>query len=350
MGSRLLAAVCVVACGSAAISASAAGATTSIATTKNPTGVRAWGGVAAFSLFDEASGAYRLAISRNGGPSEILAVAAQATPFDVDVGPDKTGAPTLVYSRCASPGPRPRGCDLYRYSLSRAVERKLVGPSTARASETAPTIWRTRVAWARLPDTGRNRPRIYTRTLSARRSRPSRRLAGAPSRLCGRDGCTVNELELRGRRLALNIGYPGSVCPDGLIQLDSPAGRATRVAQQPCGLSGRGFVGVSFDAHNLYFARFCEAICEPREPVGAFRYSLRSASFSLARFNDRLTGFSYDASGRAYEVVARENINGYCGNTADDIPPGSPPLPVCEVLLTDPLAFARTRAPLHPRR
>jgi hypothetical protein len=348
MRSRLLAAVCIGGLASAAISTSAR-ADTSIATTRNPTGIRAWGGVAAFSLFDEASGTYRLAISRNGGPPEILAVAAQATPFDVDVGPDKAGSATLVYSRCGSPGPRPRRCDLYRYSLSRAAERKLRGPSTLRGSETAPTIWRTRLAWARLPGAGATRtPRVYTRTLSAPRSRPSRRLPGP--RLCGRYGCTVNELELRGRRLALNVGYPGSVCDDGLIQLDSLAGRAIRVAEQPCGLSGRRFVGVSFDAHNLYFARFCEGGCDPGEPVGVFRYSLTRARFLLARFNDLLTGFSYDAGGRAYEVVARENINGYCGNTADDIPPGSPPLPVCEVLLTDPLDFARTRAPFHPRR
>jgi hypothetical protein len=347
MRSRLLVAVCIAGSAFAVISTSA-GADTSIATTKKPTGIRAWGGVAAFSLFDEASGTYRLAISRDGGSPEILAVAAQVTPFDVDVGPDKAGSAALVYSRCGSPGPpprRPRGCDLYRYSLSRAAERKLLGASTLRGSETAPTIWRTRLAWARLPDAGATRtPRIYTRTLSAPRSRPSRRLQGP--RFCGRDGCTVNELELRGRRLALNVGF----CDDGLIQLDSLAGRAIRVAEQSCGLSGRRFVGVSFDAHNLYFARFCEGGCDRGAPVGAFRYSLSSGRFLLARFNDLLTGFSYDAGGRAYEVVARENSNGYCGNTVEDPLPGAPPLPVCEVLLTDPLDFARTRAPFHPRR
>jgi len=146
------------------------------------------------------------------------------------------------------------------------------------------------------------------------------------------------------------VRYPGAACPDGLIQLDSLAGRAIPVAQQPCGLSGREFVGVSFDAHNLYFARFCEAGCEPGEPVGAFRYAIGAARFSVARFIDALTGFSYDAGGRVYEVVARENSLGYCGNVADEVPPGSPPPPVCEVLRTDPLDFARIRTPFHLRR
>ena len=84
--SRLLVAVCIAGLGSAAVSVGA-GADTQIATTKRPTPIRSWGGVAAFSLYDEASGAYRLAISRQDGPPEILAVAAQATAFDLDVGP-----------------------------------------------------------------------------------------------------------------------------------------------------------------------------------------------------------------------------------------------------------------------
>ena len=88
------------------------------------------GGVAAFSLYDQASGGYRLAISRSGGAPETLAVAAQPAAFDLDVGPDKAGRArdrllTLPRSnRIARPG-----CDLYRYSVATGQEVKLAGAS-----------------------------------------------------------------------------------------------------------------------------------------------------------------------------------------------------------------------------
>lgn len=347
MRGRPLAAVCIAGLASAAITAGA-DADTPITTTKRPTPIRSWGGLAVFSLYDEASGNYRLAISRHGGPPETVAVAAQSTAFDVDLGPGKGGSPTIVYSRCASAGAKPRGCDLYLYSLnsSSGTESKLVGASTQNGSETAPTIWGGRIAWARHNDgvaTTRRAPRIYTRTLSAPRSRPSRRLPGIPSRLCRPDGCTVKELELRGRRLALNVGYPGPVCNNGQIRLDSLAGRAIRIGNTTCGLDGQTLVGVSFDARNLYFARFCQAgACDSR--VGAFRYSLRTARYSLARIDQRLTGFSYDTGGRAYEVLAPDTAFGYCGNSVEEAPVPIVP-PDCQIAVTKRLTFASTRAP-----
>jgi len=330
--------------GSAALSAGQ-GAGAPIATTKLPTPIRSWGGVAAFSLYDQASGGYRLAVSRHARPPELLAVAAQSTAFDLDVGPDEAGSPAIVFSRCASTGPRPRGCDLYRYSLSTGTESKLAGASAPNTSETAPTIWGARVAWARFYERARaNRaPRILTRTLRAPASRPSRRLPGVPSGLCRHGGCTVKELELRGRRLALNVGSPGPVCNNGQIRLDSLAGRTIRIARTTCGLDGQTFVGVSFDARNLYFARFCQAGgCDSR--VGAFRYSLGTARYSLAPNSERLTGFSYDTGGRAYEVLAPDTAFGYCGNSVEEAPTPIVP-PDCQVVLTSRLTFSPTRAP-----
>lgn len=342
MPSRLLTALCIAGLSSAATSATAV-ADTPIGTTTRPTPIRAWDGVAAFSLYDATSGGYRLAISRNGVPPEVLAVAAQPTAFDVDVGPNASGSPAIVYSRCASTGRRPRGCDLYRYSLSAGSESKLAGASSPNASETAPTIWDTRIAWARLSDGRAARvPRIYTRTLNAPRSSPSRRLAGIPSRLCGNGGCTVKELELRGRWLAMNVGYPGPVCNNGQIRLESLAGRAIRIADTTCGLDGQQFVGLSFDVRNLYFARFCQAgRCDIR--VGAFRYSLRTGRYSLASFDERLTGFSYDVAERAYEVLAPDTAFGYCGNSVEEAPVPIVP-PDCQIVLRSRLTFANIRA------
>ena len=187
MRARMVAAACIAGLGMVAMD-TGAGADTQVATTKRPTAVRAWGGVAAFSIYDEASASFRLAISRAGRPVETVAVAPQPIAFDLDVGPDSRGSPAIVYSRCARMGLRPRGCDLYRYSLSTGRESKLVGASSPSASETAPTIWGGRIAWARRSDARAvRRPRIYTRRLSAPRSRPSRQLRGIPSHLCGKE-------------------------------------------------------------------------------------------------------------------------------------------------------------------
>jgi hypothetical protein len=264
------------------IQTASASAEIPIATTKQPTSIRSWAGVAAFSLYDEASNTYRLAVSRHQGPPELVAVAPQGVAFDLDVGPDRAGSPAIVYSRCATTGLRPRGCDLFLFSLTTGNESKLAAASSSHASEYAPTIWGSRIAWARVSDTARRPiPRIYTRSLRAPPSRPARRLPGIPSRLCGKDGCVVNELDLRRRRLAVNGGYPGPVCNNGQIRLDTLGGRSTRIANTTCGLNGQSFVGVSFDTRNLYFARFC--VADPAcGRTGAFRYSLRNGRYSLA--------------------------------------------------------------------
>lgn len=324
----------------------AAEAETLIASTLQPTPVRSWGGVAAFSLYDGTAGVYRLAISRNGAPPQTVAVAAQTAPFDVDVGPGEDRSPTLVYSRCATQTlSQRRGCDLYRYSLDAGSESKLAGANSAHASEIAPTIWRGRIAWARISDTAKTRrPPVYTRALGASASTRSRRLGRFRLRLCGGDGCRIDELELRGRRLAVLYRYPGPVCGNGRILLGSLGGRVIRIANTTCGLNGQTFVGLSFDARNLYFARYCVAGCG-QQLVGGFRYSLRSRRYSLARFGRRLTGFSYDSGGRAFEVLAPDSPGqGYCGNSVEETPQPAPP-PACQIVLTDPLAFTRARAP-----
>ena len=140
----------------------------------------------------------------------------------------------------------------------------------------------------------------------------------------------------------MNVGYPGPVCNNGQIRLESLAGRAIRIADTTCGLDGQQFVGLSFDVRNLYFARFCQAgRCDIR--VGAFRYSLRTGRYSLATFDERLTGFSYDAGGRAYEVLAPDTAFGYCGNSVEEAPVPIV-LPDCQIVLTSRLTFAHTRA------
>jgi hypothetical protein len=318
-----------------------------VATTDLPTPIRSYGGVAAFSIYDSAAGVYRLGISRNGGPPELLAVKGNPAPFDVDVGPNVEGLPMIVYSRCTTYTlTRRRGCDLYQYAYLPGMEIPITSANARHASEIAPTIWHGRLAWARLSDRKRTRrPAIYTRRLILPPSIPSRRLSRFRPRDCGRDGCSIDEVELMGQRLAVLYRHPGPVCGSGRIVLGPLFERPIRIADTTCGLNGQAFAGLSFDSRNLYFAHFC--VAEPSgcgQRTGVFRYSLRTRRYSIAPFGLRLTGFSYDGDGRAFEVLAQDTPRGYCGNSVADAPqPG--PVPLCQIVLTDRLGFARTRPP-----
>jgi hypothetical protein len=151
--------------------APAASADTPIATVDRPTGIRAWKGIGVFSVHDAQAGAYRLAITRLGSAPELLPVAARPVPFDADVGPDSRDEAAIVYSRCEREAPGRRGCDLFRYSLTRGVEAPIRNADSDTASEFNPTIWGGRVAWARTYDEREDaRPYVYTRELTAPRS------------------------------------------------------------------------------------------------------------------------------------------------------------------------------------
>jgi hypothetical protein len=154
------------------------------------------------------------------------------------------------------------------------------------------------------------------------------------------------ELELYGRWLGEVVRYDhrdaGGVCGRWEVRVTSLDGEARQVADQICGLDGQSYVGVSFAAGRLYFARYCAG--NPRgcgrKQYGAFRYALSDDTYGLAQYGRRLTGFSYAGGGRAYEVRATDTANGYCGNSLPDQPP-----PPCDVVLATGFRFASTRAP-----
>ena len=117
-----------------------------------------------WSQFDAAIAGYRLLeahASPAGQVTTVLPVAPRSVPFDADVGPGADGAPTVVYSRCATE-PRlgadqlpvwatGRGCDVYRFALGGDRARaRVAGVSTGDASEFLPSIWRDRVAFGRV--------------------------------------------------------------------------------------------------------------------------------------------------------------------------------------------------------
>ena len=327
--------VAAVALGSVVVPATAGAAEKTVTTVERPTEIRSWKGIGAFSVYDEKEGVYRLAITRVGAKPEILPVAPRPVAFDADVGPDTRNEPAIVYSRCDSEAPERRDCDLFRYSITRNVESKIANADSDSASEFNPTIWDGRVAWVRTYDRrADDTPHVYTRTLTAPRTRRSQRLPGVPTRRQSElDGDTVQttsravqELELYGRNLALNVTYTGeelSGIYQAEVRLDTLDGRARQIARQSGGLSGQTYVGVSFDEGRLYWTRYC-AVDEPactKSSFGAFRYRLSTGEYALAGHTRQLSGFSYVDDNRVYEVR---------GGT---------------IVYTDPLDFASTEPP-----
>lgn len=150
-------------------------------------------------------------------------------PFDVDLGPDSDGNVVAVYSRCrveatdgrvseaygsrvvASAAPTPvytagRGCDLYRYDFLTGSESKITGASTNQASEMLPSIWKGRIAFARVYERrsgGRGRyPYLYTRPTAGG---SSQREPGGSRGIYGLPGPT--SLDLYGRNLSFTWNY-----------------------------------------------------------------------------------------------------------------------------------------------
>ena len=266
-------------------------ADTPVATTTRPTPIRSWGGVAAFSLYDPASGGYRLAVSRHGGPPEAAPRPGAADRLRPRCRPRRVRlARDRVLALCDN-RPRPRGCDLYRYSLSAGSESKLAGASSPeyvgdRPDDLAQTCrLGTPLRCSRNPPAADLRPHAYFAAVASFATAAGHSVPPVRQRRLCRQG-----LEFRGRRLAMNVGYPGPVCNNGQIRLGSLARRAIRIADTTCGLDGQPS-SASRSTHATFTSRAfaTRAECDPR--VGAFRYSLRAARYSLAAFGrapDRL--------------------------------------------------------------
>src|SRR4051812_21217561 len=97
------------------------------------------------------TGAWSLRTWHRGVVADV-GVAARDAPFDVNVGPDASGHPTAVYSRClrSGGGERPPvACDLFAVRLDDGSTERRLAVSARRASEFAPAIWRNAVAFGR---------------------------------------------------------------------------------------------------------------------------------------------------------------------------------------------------------
>jgi hypothetical protein len=218
---RLLSAT-VIAAAIAAVPASAQGAEEVLAPVQNQSVLSAYGGHVVWNELDLASGRWFL-IRWHAGVTSRLPVSSRGVPFDVDLGPDARGRPVAVYSRCrrepAAGGGlalspdwmTAAGCDVYRVRLEGGQEQRVRSVSSRKGSETTPSIWRGRIAFAqRLP--GRRRARLLLRRHGARRlvhlrggtlPRCERRKDGRRKRRCDpRPYAGADALDLGPRSLA----------------------------------------------------------------------------------------------------------------------------------------------------
>jgi hypothetical protein len=192
-----------------------------------------------------ADGRWKLVI-RRGGVITGAAVRPAKVPFDVDLGDDGHGRLIATYSRCSRSGglERPRGCDVYRYDVSTARERRVPGLGAGRNSDYLPTAARGRIAFARSVAGGP--ARLYVRALGGG---PLRAMPGG---LRNRDDRTgPRSLDLGARGVAIAWVTRGPADPDlgygaQEARFDPFRGRPRLLARYAQGnISGTEVVGVS---------------------------------------------------------------------------------------------------------
>jgi hypothetical protein len=317
--------------------AGAAEPDTVVAQLRRPTAVREYRGVQVVSVF--ANGVYRLAVLR-ASRLEQLPVAPSKAAFDVDIGPDRSGRPALVYTRCtrerdATFRHANSGCDLVVLSLSGGGERRVRAANT-RANEFAPSLWRGRIAFARSV-TGRTDPVVYVADLA--RPGSARRVPGLPRRERSSpvtDGQVI-ELELHGDRLAqvLELNAGGSLAE---VRLVAVARRTSReLLRVGVGEGGQYFAGVGFAGGYVHWVYGVAAGGGELIP-GIFRSRLSSGALTRADVpriaGGQIVGLAPFAADRAYMTDARLQEGG-CGDGYDT---GGVRRP-CQLIRSGPLAF-----------
>jgi hypothetical protein len=306
-------------------------AVTLIAPLAEETPVRAWAGIAVFSV-GEAGGRYRLAVQQGNEPPRVLpGITASSYPFDANIGPGPNGSPLIVFARCARPPTRgpfseaiPRHCALVQTSVAGSSETPIA--SAAGRDAHAPAIWGNRLVFAQSARHGSDW--IYIVPLQGGTHRRPVRLRSAPVPEClgvsPGEQCfaakvhpTVAELSLRGSTLAevLDLGTvnSGDFCPATevrLLHLADHAGK--RVDSAICREGGFTLLGASLTATHLLFTSECggtaQDICQYTKTL-VYRYGLRNHRLEAAPEHDLVTGFAALDDNHAVEVAAPTRLN-----------------------------------------
>lgn len=113
-----------------------------------------YGGYVVFSQLD-GSGKWQL-MAWHKGTISPLDVPERGVPFDANAGPSASGAPTVVFSKCAHDPPlqggwgKATGCHIYELALPDGTAMLVPGIYARRASDTTPAIWKGNIAFARI--------------------------------------------------------------------------------------------------------------------------------------------------------------------------------------------------------
>ena len=139
--------------------------------------VSAVGQTFAWSVFEPATGAWRLVV-RQDGVTRMPPIAGRSTPFDVDLGEDGHGQLVASYSRCSGPARSselPHGCRLYYYDFATDTEYPIAVANPRGYSQFDPSMAAGRVAFARIVDRrpvgAGNRAQLYVQNLAGGEAR-----------------------------------------------------------------------------------------------------------------------------------------------------------------------------------
>jgi hypothetical protein len=221
----------------------------------------AFGSWTVWSRPSSTTGLYQL-VGRHGGKSFELPVRGRTVPFDASIGPDASGRPTLLYSRCRVEAELEttevlwaagRGCRIYRLSLPGGAEHRIDTHAPASASDYLPALWRNHLAFARFTRRrGHNRAEI--RVIARPSGRTSMVAAGRnPTQATG-----VTSLALRGRSVAFTWDNVSQRCSDESDSVEIGenqiwTGRLGARVHQTSRFCGDGATDVSLGPRALYY-------------------------------------------------------------------------------------------------
>lgn len=323
--------------------APAARADVTFATVTHPTPISFFRDRLVWSAFDQVRNGYVL-ITHHGGVTSTVPVQPRGVPFDADLGPDENGETVAVYSRCglepsfSAEGQAPpawssgRGCNVFQFNFATGRETRVASANTERSSEFLPSIWETRIAFARVYEHRRgragDRAYLYARPLLG--ARRSERLRPGPRSSPVETGPTA--LDLRGRRLAFAWATRGVACPGGSgssIRLDT-VGDGQRRIQSACNtnLQGRMLVSPTISAGQVFYSRSLTGGEEMGSRIRAYRIKTRARRDVLTLPRAAALSLAADA-GRIFYLASPA----FPARCTGGVPggPGFPAAPPCQL-------------------
>ena len=180
-----------------------------------PAPVSAYGGWVAWSAYDASVQRYRLMVW-HAGTVRTPPIGAASQPFNVDLGPDASGRPVAVFSRCPPRGTSAGSCDIDLLDLTTGHERRTKAAADPAFDETAPSIWRDILVFARAKRRSPSNPQMrFARAPTAHTHAIAGlklpRGAGGPDRL-----------DLYGHQLIMRWGSTREDCVDSEQSADTP--------------------------------------------------------------------------------------------------------------------------------